>query len=49
MTLIRGALVSANGNQAEAARMLGVRPNTLYYKIEKYGIKKDRKNLATQD
>ena len=36
--LIRQALVRCNGNQAQAARLLGVRPNTLHYKIERYGL-----------
>lgn len=36
--LIRQALTSCHGNQAHAARLLGIRPNTLYYKIERYGL-----------
>jgi hypothetical protein len=36
--LIRQALASCDGNQAHAARLLGVRPNTLHYKIERYRI-----------
>lgn len=36
--LIRQALTSCHGNQAHAARLLGIRPNTLHYKIERYGL-----------
>ncbi len=36
--LIRQALESCEGNQAHAARLLGIRPNTLHYKIERYGL-----------
>ncbi len=36
--LIRQALASCGGNQAHAARLLGIRPNTLHYKIERYGL-----------
>lgn len=36
--VIRDALQRCRGNQAEAARMLGLRPNTLYYKIERYRL-----------
>jgi two-component system response regulator HydG len=27
--------------KAEAARLLGVKPSALYYKLEKYGITRD--------
>lgn len=36
--LIQQALTSCDGNQAHAARLLGIRPNTLHYKIERYGL-----------
>jgi len=32
------ALVRAGGVKAEAARLLGLKPSALYYKLEKYGI-----------
>lgn len=35
---IRSALAAAKGNKAEAARLLGIRPNTLHYKLRRYGI-----------
>jgi two-component system, NtrC family, response regulator HydG len=36
--LIRQALSRAHGVKAEAARLLGLKPSALYYKLEKYGI-----------
>lgn len=36
--LIREALDRADGVKAEAARLLGLKPSALYYKMEKYGI-----------
>ncbi len=36
--LLRQALDQAKGVKAEAARLLGIKPSALYYKLEKYGI-----------
>ncbi len=36
--LLRRALQQASGVKAEAARLLGLKPSALYYKLEKYGI-----------
>lgn len=36
--LIRDALSQAKGKKAEAARLLGIRPNTLHYKLRRYRI-----------
>jgi two-component system response regulator HydG len=36
--LLRQALSKARGVKAEAARLLGLKPSALYYKLEKYGI-----------
>jgi two-component system response regulator HydG len=36
--LLRQALERAAGVKAEAARLLGLKPSALYYKLEKYGI-----------
>ena len=36
--LLREALGRAKGVKAEAARLLGLKPSALYYKLEKYGI-----------
>jgi DNA-binding NtrC family response regulator len=35
---VRQALARADGVKAEAARLLGLKPCALYYKLEKYGI-----------
>lgn len=40
--VIRDALQRCHGNQAEAARILGLRPNTLFYKIERYRLKNEK-------
>ncbi len=36
--LLRRSLVQARGVKAEAARLLGIPPATLHYKLQKYGI-----------
>ncbi len=36
--LLRQALERAAGVKAEAARLLGLKPSALYYKLEKYGV-----------
>ncbi|RMH93481.1 MAG: sigma-54-dependent Fis family transcriptional regulator [Calditrichaeota bacterium] len=36
--LILHALKKAGGVKTQAARLLGIRPSTLYYKLEKYGL-----------
>ncbi|HEY6105005.1 MAG TPA: helix-turn-helix domain-containing protein, partial [Anaeromyxobacteraceae bacterium] len=36
--LILGAYRRARGVKAETARLLGIKPSALYYKLEKYGI-----------
>ena len=36
--LLRQALEQSKGVKAEAARLLGLKPSALYYKLEKYGI-----------
>jgi two-component system response regulator HydG len=36
--LILGAYERARGVKAETARLLGIKPSALYYKLEKYGI-----------
>ena len=38
--LILGAYERARGVKAETARLLGIKPSALYYKLEKYGIVK---------
>jgi len=41
--MIEQTLERCGGNQSQAARLLGLRPNTLHYKIERYGLA-DKKN-----
>jgi hypothetical protein len=36
--IIEQALKRCDGNKSKAARMLGLRPNTLHYKLERYGL-----------
>jgi two-component system response regulator HydG len=36
--LVAAAYAKARGVKAEAARLLGIKPSALYYKLEKYGI-----------
>jgi len=36
--MLRQALLKAQGVKAEAARLLGLKPSALYYKLDKYGI-----------
>jgi hypothetical protein len=44
--IIRQTLERCNGNKSKAARRLGLRPNTLHYKLERYGISAGKKNSA---
>lgn len=39
--LIKEAIASCNGNITKAAKLLGTKPNTLFYKIKKYNIDVD--------
>lgn len=36
--IIRQALLITGGNQARAARLLGIKPNTLNYKVKLYDL-----------
>jgi DNA-binding NtrC family response regulator len=36
--IIRQALIITGGNQARAARLLGIKPNTLNYKVKLYNL-----------
>ena len=38
LELALGAYERAKGVKAETARLLGIKPSALYYKLEKYGI-----------
>jgi two-component system response regulator HydG len=39
--LVLAAMEKARGVKAEAARLLGIKPSALYYKLDKYGIERD--------
>lgn len=42
--IIARALMRAGGNQAKAAELLGLRPNTLHYKMRRYGLAGSRRD-----
>ncbi len=42
--VIEQALKRCGGNKSKAARALGMRPNTLHYKLERYGLLGSKKN-----
>lgn len=42
--LIEQTLKRCQGNKSKAARLLGLRPNTLHYKLERYGLSGGTKN-----
>jgi two-component system response regulator HydG len=42
--LIADTLKRCGGNKSKAARLLGLRPNTLHYKLERYGLLERKKN-----
>ena len=44
--LINAALIRTNGNQSQAARLLGVKHTTLNAKIKRYGISVDGQRAA---
>ncbi len=41
--IIKQTLERCGGNKSRAARMLGLRPNTLHYKLERYGLSTPKK------
>lgn len=44
--IIEETLVVCNGNQAEAARLLGMKPNTLHYKLKQYRWSQNKENQS---
>ena len=43
-SIISDTLKQCEGNKSKAARLLGLRPNTLHYKLSRLGIDTDKKN-----
>ncbi len=44
--IIKQTLRRCDGNKSMAARILGLRPNTLHYKLERYGLSGDRRKAS---
>ncbi len=44
--IISETLKRCDGNKSKAARLLGLRPNTLHYKLERYGLAIEKKPPA---
>ena len=42
--LIQRAMSQTNGNKSRAAKLLGIKTSLLYYKLEKYGLIKEKKS-----
>lgn len=42
--MIADALKRAKGNKSEAGRLLGLKPNTLHYKMKRYGLTDEKKD-----
>ena len=40
--MIKEALEKSGGVKQKAAKILGIKTSTLYYKLEKYGLLEDR-------
>ncbi len=49
IALIRRTLERCDGNKSQAARLLGLRPNTLHYKMVRHGLTGDRRKLDGDD
>jgi DNA-binding NtrC family response regulator len=47
--LIRCALVKTDGHQAQAARLLNIKPTTLHEKMKRYGIQQFESQKADED
>ena len=46
--ILFSVLEETNGNQREAARLLGVKPTTLFYKLQRMGIVPARHFVVTE-
>lgn len=49
MAIIKDTLERCGGNKSKAARLLGLRPNTLHYKLARHGLATDKKKLDSED
>ena len=47
--LIAQTLERCDGNKSKTARLLGLRPNTLHYKLERYGLSERYKKQKRSD
>ena len=47
--LIAQTLKRCDGNKSKTARLLGLRPNTLHYKLERYGLSGPNKKREQSD
>jgi DNA-binding NtrC family response regulator len=47
--ILKETLERCDGNKSKAARLLGLRPNTLHYKLERLGLTTEKKNLDSGD
>ncbi len=46
--IIMQTLEKCEGNKSKTARMLGLRPNTLHYKLERYGVNSAKRGRRTK-
>jgi len=47
--ILKETLDRCDGNKSKAARLLGLRPNTLHYKLERLGLTTEKKNIDSGD
>jgi two-component system response regulator HydG len=47
--MIKNALTKSGGVKQKAARMLGIKTSTLYYKMEKYGLFENQKDSENSE
>ena len=48
-SILKETLERCDGNKSKAARLLGLRPNTLHYKLERLGLSNDGKKMDSGD
>jgi len=47
--IIKETLERCNNNKSKAAKLLGLRPNTLHYKLARHGMGTDKKKLGSDE